>query len=149
EVASFYDRDKYTASLSDHREQTNFGVVTPGCGIVLSMTMLISGGLRGVDSVLRAMIDNELLPSLAFFGVILLASVVLTMPFQWYATFVIEERYGFNRTTVRTFILDKLKGYALAALIGGGLLALLIYLINAIGPDFWIWFAVVASLFVL
>jgi len=149
EVASFYDRDKYTASLSYHREQTNFGFVTSGFGFVLSMTMLLSGGFGWVDSVLRATIDNEMLLSLAFFGVIFLASDVLTMPFQWYATFVIEERYGFNRTTVRTFLLDKLKGYALAALIGGGLLALLIYLINVIGPDFWIWFALVASLFVL
>src|SRR5690606_1572160 len=149
EVASFYDRDKYTASLSYHREQTNFGFVTSGFGFVLSMTMLLSGGFGWVDSVLRATIDNEMSLSLAFFGVIFLASDVLTMPFQWYATFVIEERYGFNRTTVRTFLLDKLKGYALAALIGGGLLALLIYLINAIGPDFWIWFALVASLFVL
>lgn len=149
EVASFYDRDKYTASLSYHREQTNFGFVTSGFGFVLSMIMLLSGGFGWVDSVLRTMIDNEMLLSLAFFGVIFLASDVLTMPFQWYATFVIEERYGFNRTTVRTFLLDKLKGYALAALIGGGLLALLIYLINVIGPDFWIWFAVVASVFVL
>lgn len=149
EVASFYDRDKYTASLSYHREQTNFGFVTSGFGFVLSMIMLLSGGFGWVDSVLRTMIDNEMLLSLAFFGVIFLASDILTMPFQWYATFVIEERYGFNRTTVRTFLLDKLKGYALAALIGGGLLALLIHLINAIGPNFWIWFAVVASLFVL
>jgi len=62
---------------------------------------------------------------------------------------VIEERYGFNRTTVKTFVLDKLKGYVLAALIGGGLLALLIYLIQVIGPAFWIWFAMVASVFAL
>src|SRR5690606_19242765 len=149
EVASFYDRDKYTASLSYHREQTNFGFVTSGFGFVLSMIMLLSGGFGWVDSVLRTMIDNEMLLSLAFFGVIFLASDVLTMPFQWYATFVIEERYGFNQTTVKTFFLDKLKGYALAALIGGGLLALLIYLVSVIGPTFWIWFAVVASLFVL
>src|SRR5690606_3726400 len=73
----------------------------------------------------------------------------LTLPFQWYATFVIEERYGFNRTTLQTFITDKLKGYLLAALIGGGLLALLIYLVRAIGPDFWIWFALIASAFIV
>lgn len=84
-----------------------------------------------------------------FFGVVGLASDILTLPFQWYATFVIEERYGFNRTTLQTFITDKLKGYLLAALIGGGLLALLIYLVRAIGPDFWIWFALIASAFIV
>ncbi len=62
---------------------------------------------------------------------------------------MIEEKYGFNNTTVRTFFLDKVKGYLLAALIGAPLLSLLIYLVRAIGPDFWIWFAVIASAFIL
>lgn len=149
EVASFYDRDKYIGSLSYHRDQTNFGFITSGFGFVLSMAMLLFGGFGWVDGLLRTVTDNEMVLALVFFGTILLASDILTMPFQWYATFVIEERYGFNRTTVRTFLLDKLKGYALGALIGGGLLALLIYLIRVIGPNFWIWFAAVASLFVL
>lgn len=149
EVASFYDRDKYIGSLSYHRDQTNFGFITSGFGFVLSMAMLLFGGFGWVDGLLRTVTDNEMVLALVFFGTIFLASDILTMPFQWYATFVIEERYGFNRTTVRTFLLDKLKGYALGALIGGGLLALLIYLIRVIGPNFWIWFAAVASLFVL
>src|SRR5690606_7284326 len=149
EVAAFYDRDKYIRSLSYHRDQTNFGFVTSGFGFLLSVSMLAFGGYGWVDSVLRSLISNEMLLALAFFGIMFLASDILTTPFQWYATFVIEERYGFNQTTVKTFFLDKLKGYALAALIGGGLLALLIYLVSVIGPTFWIWFAVVASLFVL
>src|SRR5690606_31997841 len=69
--------------------------------------------------------------------------------FQLYSTFVIEEKYGFNKTTVRTFFLDKVKGYLLAALIGAPLLARLIYRVRAICPDFWIWFAVIASAFTL
>ena len=71
------------------------------------------------------------------------------LPFQLYATFVIEEKYGFNKTTMGTFFLDKLKGYFLAALIGAPLLALLIYLIGKIGPGFWVWFALIASAFVI
>ncbi len=149
EVAAFYDREKYVRSLAYHRDQTNFGFITSAFGFVLSMTMLITGGFGWVDGLLRPFIDNDMLLALAFFGVIFLASDILTMPFQLYATFVIEGRYGFNRTSVRTFFLDKLKGYVLAAVIGGGLLALLIYLVRVIGPNFWIWFAVVASLFVL
>lgn len=149
EVRAFYDSDKYVRSLAYHRDQTNFGFITSGFGFVLSMIMLITGGFGWVDGLLRTVVDNEIVLALVFFGTIFLASDILSLPFQWYGTFVIEERYGFNRTTVRTFITDKLKGYLLAGLIGGGLLALLIYLIQIIGPTFWIWFAAVASMFVL
>lgn len=149
EVRAFYDSDKYVRSLAYHRDQTNFGFITSGFGFVLSMIMLITGGFGWVDGLLRTVVDNEIVLALVFFGTIFLASDILSLPFQWYGTFVIEERYGFNRTTVRTFITDKLKGYLLAGLIGGGLLALLIYLIQIIGPTFWIWFAAVASIFVL
>jgi STE24 endopeptidase len=62
---------------------------------------------------------------------------------------VIEEKYGFNKTTVKTFIADKLKGYLLGAIVGGGLLSLLIYLIQLLGPSFWIWFALIAAAFIL
>jgi STE24 endopeptidase len=79
----------------------------------------------------------------------MIASDILTIPFQWYSTFVIEEKYGFNKTTTKTFVVDKLKGYLLTAIIGGGLISALIYLVMVIGPNFWIWFSVLASLFVL
>jgi STE24 endopeptidase len=55
----------------------------------------------------------------------------------------------FNKTTTKTFILDKLKGYVLGAVIGGALLSILIYLINSLGPDFWIWFGLLAASFIL
>jgi len=79
----------------------------------------------------------------------MLASDILTIPFQWCSTFVIEEKYGFNKTTLKTFITDKLKGYLPAAFVGGSLLSALIYLIQTIGPNFRIWFSVLAAIFVL
>jgi STE24 endopeptidase len=94
-------------------------------------------------------LHGEITLALGFFAILMLASDLLTLPFQWYGTFVIEEKYGFNKTTVRTFITDKLKGYLLTAIIGGGLLSALIYLVDTIGPNFWIWFSAIAALFVL
>jgi STE24 endopeptidase len=111
--------------------------------------MLAGGGFGWIDSLLRPYFENEILLALAFFAVLMLASDILTIPFQWYSTFVIEEKYGFNKTTTKTFVVDKLKGYLLAAIIGGGLISTLIYLVKAMGPNFWIWFSVLASLFVL
>lgn len=149
EVAEFYDRDRYTKSLQYHRDLTRFSFASSGFGFLLSMFMLLTGGFGWVDDFLRDYIQHEIVLALAFFGVLMLASDVLTLPFQLYSTFVIEEKYGFNKTSAGTFVTDKLKGYLLAALIGGPLIALLIYLINALGPSFWLVFAAVASLFIL
>jgi STE24 endopeptidase len=110
---------------------------------------LAFGGFGWLDDVLRAYIQNEIFLALTFFGVLMIASDIITIPFQWYSTFVIEEKYGFNKTTPKIFIVDKLKGYLLSALIGGPLIAVLIYLIQYIGPNFWMWFALIAAGFML
>lgn len=149
EVEAFYDKEKYLKSLAYHRDQTKFSFITAAFSFILAVAMLSLGGFGWLDNLLRSYIQHEILLALAFFGVLMVASDLLTIPFQWYSTFVIEERYGFNRMTVKTFITDKLKGYVLSAVIGGGLLSLLIYLVRLIGPDFWIWFALIASAFVL
>jgi STE24 endopeptidase len=149
DIAAFYDRTQYLKSLTYHRELTNFSFITSAFSFLLSIGMLLSGGFGWLDAVLRGSIQNEIFLALAFFGILMLASDILTIPFQLYSTFVIEEKYGFNKTTPRIFIVDKLKGYLLAAVIGAPLLALMIYLIQTIGPGFWIWFATIASLFIL
>lgn len=149
EVALFYDRSRYVQSLEYHRELTRFSFVSSAFTFLLSMFMLLSGGFGWLDHLLREYADNEILLALLFFGVLMLASDLLTLPFQLYSTFVIEEKYGFNKTTHATFFADKLKGYGLAFVIGAPLLALLIYLIQSIGPLFWIWFAILASAFIL
>lgn len=149
EIASFYDREKYLKSLQYHRELTNFSFLTSAFGFVLSMIMLLAGGFGWVDGLLRGYIENQIVLALVFFAALAIASDILTIPFQLYSIFVIEEKYGFNKTTVKTFITDKLKGYLLGALIGAPLIALLIYFIQVIGPNFWIWFAIIASAFIL
>lgn len=149
EIASFYDRDKYLRSMQYHRELTRFSFLTSTFSFIVSFCMLALGGFGWLDIFLRDFIQDDILLTLAFFGILMLASDLISIPFQWYSTFVIEEKYGFNKTTVGTFISDKLKGYLLGALIGGALISLMLYLIQQIGQDFWIWFSIVAALFVL
>lgn len=149
EIESFYNKEKYLKSLEYQRVQARFSFLTSAFSFLLSLGMLLLGGFGWIDGLLRPLISNEVFLALAFFGVIMIASDLLTLPFQWYSTFVIEEKFGFNKTTRKTFIADKLKGYVLGALVGGGLLALLIYLVNTIGPDFWIWFGLIAAAFIL
>ena len=149
EIASFYDREKYLKSLDYHSEQTKFGFLTSAFGFCLSLLMLLSGGFGMFDGFLRPFFQNEIALALVFFGMLAIASDVLTLPFQWYSTFIIEEKFGFNKTTAKTFILDKLKGYLLGAVVGGSLVAALIYLIQKIGPGFWIIFGLIAAAFIL
>ena len=149
EIESFFEREKYLKSLAYNRERTKFSFITSAFGFALSMGMLISGGFGWIDGILRPLAQNEILLALAFFGILMLASDILTIPFQCYSTFVIEEKYGFNKTSIKTFITDKLKGYVLGAVVGGALVALLIYMIQAIGPSFWIWFSIIAAVFIL
>jgi len=149
EVAGFYNQEKYVKSLEYHRELTNFGFVTAAFGFALSLFMLLFGGFGLLDQWLRLYLHDTIALALVFFGVLALFSDLLTLPFQLHSTFVIEEKYGFNKTTLKTFIADKLKGYLLGAIIGGIMLAILITLVQKIGPDFWIWFGLIASLFIL
>jgi STE24 endopeptidase len=149
EIESFYEKEKYVKSLAYHRERTKFSFLTSAFGFLLSALMLLLGGFGWLDSLLRIYLHHEILLALAFFGVLMLTSDILTIPFQWYSTFVIEEKYGFNKTTIKTFITDKLKGYVLGVLVGGGLLSLLIYLVQMLGPSFWIWFSIIAATFIL
>ena len=149
EIASFYDKEKYLQSLAYHREQTRFSFLTSAFGFVVSFGMLLFGGFGWIDALLRPYFSHEIPLALGFFAVIIIGSDLLTLPFQWHSTFGIEEKYGFNKTTVKTFVMDKLKGYLLGGLIGGALLALLIVSINRIGPGFWVWFGLLAAAFVL
>ncbi len=146
-VEGFYNKEKYQKSLDYQKDQTHFSFIIAAFSFLLSLGMLVFGGFGWVDSVLRPFFTNEIILALIFFGSIIITSDILTIPFQWYGTFVIEEKYGFNKTTVKTFIADKLKGYLLGALVGSALLSVLIYLINSIGPNFWIWFALLSAAF--
>jgi STE24 endopeptidase len=149
EVAAFYNKDKYLRSLEYQGAKTKFSFFRGAFNFLVSISMLIFGGFGYVDTLLRPYIHNETLLALTFFGVILLASDILSLPFQVYSTFVIEERFGFNKTTAGTFIADKLKGYIIGGVIGAALLSVLIFLVNRFGPNFWILFGIVASVFIL
>ncbi len=149
EIAGFYDEKKYLKSLEYHREQTYFSFLTSAFSLCLSLLMLLLGGFGWLDGVLRNYFTSPTPLALTFFAILAIASDVITIPFQWYSVFVIEEKFGFNKTTTKTFIADKLKGYLLGAIIGGVLLSALIYLIEKIGPGFWVWFAFIAAGFIL
>jgi len=149
EAEGIYTEEKYKASIAYQRDQSSFGFVSAIFSFVLSGSMLLFGGFGWLDSMLRGYVDNQIVLALVFFGVIFIVSDVLTLPFQYYSTFVIEEKHGFNKTTIKTFILDKIKGYLLGAVIGGVLVYVLLSLILNMGENFWLVFWAIATVLVL
>ena len=149
EVKGIYDEEKYKKSIAYSKANNKFGLITSTFSFILSFILLATGFFGWFDAWVSSFFNNEIIISLAFFGILFLASDILNIPFQIYDTFVIEEKFGFNKTTPKTFIFDKIKGYLLTALLGGIILFALLKLIDLFGPNFWIWFWVVISLFIL
>ncbi len=138
ELEGIYDQEKYSRSQQYLKVNTRFSQVTESFNFVLVMAMLVFGGFAFLDNWIRQFTENPILLALLFFGILGFIADILGTPFSVYATFVIEQRFGFNKTTVKTFILDKLKGWLLAILIGGGLLSLVVWIYGATGQWFWL-----------
>ncbi|MCP4312955.1 MAG: M48 family metallopeptidase [Bacteroidetes bacterium] len=147
ELKGIFDDDEYRKSQLYKRDNTRFSLITSTLSLLVMGLVFFLGGFGWLDRWLSGFISNYILFVLAFFGILSLAGDILTTPFALYGTFVIEERYGFNRTTIKTFILDKFKGWLLGGIIGGGLLALITWIYILTGPWFWIIVLGVVTLF--
>ena len=135
-----YDFEEYEKSQRYKKTRYTFGVISSTFSFVLLLAFLLLDGFDFIDSIARSWFDNNILIGLVFFGIILIGSDILSLPFSYYSTFVIEEKFGFNKMTKKTFFLDKLKGWGMTIFLGGGILALIIWFYQWAGDDFW-WYA--------
>lgn len=148
EVIDIYDDEKYKKSIAYAKANNKFGLLTSTFSFLLSFVLIAIGFFGWFDGQVQMFVNSPELTSLIFFAILFLASDMLNIPFQLYDTFVIEEKFGFNKTTPKIFVVDKLKGYLLTGIIGGLILYILLRLINLFGPDFWIYFWIVISAFI-
>lgn len=148
-MKGYYDEEKYAKSQAYQRTNGKFGLFSSSFSFILSIGLLYFGGFGWIDALVGTWVSTPMMQSLVFFGVLFIASDILGIPFSLYGTFVIEEKFGFNKTTPKTFILDKIKGYALTIIVGGGVLWVLLYLIQTIDADFWWYFWIVIAGFIL
>ena len=148
-LAGIFDQEKYNKSQGYHQELNRFGNFTSTLSFVGMFLVLYFGIFGDLNDWLKPFAPNELVLSLLFFGVLYFASDLLMIPFSVYSTYVIEAKFGFNKTTVKTFILDKLKGYLLTVIIGGLIVSILLYLIWVLGSQFCIYFWGVITVFIL
>jgi STE24 endopeptidase len=139
ELQDVYDDDEYKRSQKYKATNQRFSNITSGFSLVITLAFFFLDGFEFVDNIARSYSSNSIVIALLFFGIIMLASDIITTPFAYYKTFVIEERFGFNKTTKKTFILDKIKGWVMMIILGGGILALIIWFYEATGEHFWLY----------
>lgn len=149
EFDGVYDRDQYARSQEYTRVQTRFSLVQSTVSLVVTLGFILAGGFNLIDLVARSFGYSTIATGLLFTGLLGLLSAGLNLPFSIYSTFVIEQRFGFNKTTVATFILDLLKGLLLAILLGGPLLAVILWFFEFSGGWAWLYCWAAATAFIL
>ncbi len=147
ELNDVYNEEEYYRSQSYKKENYKFSLITSTFTILITLSFFIFKGFAWVDQVARDINDNEIIITLIFFGIIMLGSDIISTPFAFYQNFIIEEKYGFNKSTKKLFFTDKLKGWLLSILIGGGILALIVWFYQKTGENFWIYTWVFIGIF--
>jgi len=147
ELDDVYDDEAYKKSQAYKAVNYKFGLLTSSFSFVLTLAFLLLDGFEYVDNIARNYSENPIIIALIFFGIIMLASDILTTPFSYYKTFVIEEQFGFNKTTRKTFILDKLKGLVMTIILGGGIISLIVWFYQVTRDQFWLYAWGIVTLF--
>ena len=135
-----YDRGKYARSQSYLRDRTRFGIFSSTFSLLLILVVIHTGLFGVLDQFVRVQTIQPILAGLLFFGIIFIIQDIISLPFSIYSTFVIEEKFEFNRTTPKTFVIDKLKGYALTVILGSAVIVPILFFFERFGPRGW-WIA--------
>ncbi len=145
----YLSQEKLIQSKAYQSDNFRFGLISGIFSFALTVLFISKGWFGAIDQWVEGLVPGPLSQSLVFFGVVFIGSDILSLPFDYYSTFVIEEKYGFNKTKVKTFFLDKLKGYLLSIIVGGGLLLVFLWLVHQMGKDFWWQFWAIAAVFMV
>jgi len=149
-LRDIYDPEKYARQQDYFRTNSRFGMLSSSFSFVIILVMITCGGFIFVDNIVQQYIQNPIGTPILFFGILFFANDVLNIPFELYDTFVIEQKFGFNKITPKLYIFDKLKGLGMTIIMGGGILFVVIWIYTLTPEYFWLlaWAVVTAfSLF--
>ncbi|WP_291868418.1 M48 family metallopeptidase [Maribacter sp.] len=139
ELKDVFNEEEYHKSQEYKKANYRFGLISSTFSLLLTLSFLTLGGFHFIDQWVASITDNDIIKALLFFGIILIGSDVITTPFSYYQTFVIEEKFGFNKSTLPLFFMDKIKGWIMMVVLGGSLLALIIWFFQWAGSNFWLY----------
>jgi len=148
-MKDFYPEDKYLKAKNYSKEKGKVSLISSTLSTLITLLFLVFDGYGWLDNFISLYYDIPFLKSGIFFLVLFILSDFISIPFSCYNTFIIEEKYGFNKTTVKTFVLDKIKGYLLTLIVGGILLFGAIYIVSLLENGFWVWLWVSLSFILL
>ena len=151
EFQGVFDGETYARSQAYTRAATRFDLLRSTVNLALVLAVWQLGGFEWVDRLVRSAGYGPVATGLLFMGTLGLATTVLGLPFRLYGTFVLESRFGFNRTTVATFVADFFKGLVLTIVFGGTLMTGILFFFGWAGSLAWLWcwFAATAFLMVV
>lgn len=139
ELKDVYPEDEYRKSMEYKKTNHRFSTITSIFSLLVTLAFFFFEGFKWVNDIATNISDNPIIVGLIFFGIIMIGSDIINTPFGYYKNFVIEEKFGFNKMTKATFFLDKIKGLLMMAIVGGGILALIIWFYHIAGPGFWLY----------
>ncbi len=145
----YCDAEKYAESQAYTRANTRFGLVTASVDTWLTIGFIVVGGFAWVDDLARSLSLGPILTGLCFMAILAFLSDLISTPMSLYRTFVIEERFGFNKMTLRMYFTDKVKGMVIGALLGGALLAAILFFFETAGRYAWLYAWALATGFVI
>lgn len=148
-LAGIYDEDKYNRQQDYFRTNARFGLLTGTFSFIVILMMYVLGGFGWLDRMVQMWTEHVMLQSLFFFGILFIINDLINIPFDWYHTFVIEERFEFNKVTPSIFITDKLKSWGISLLIGGLILSAIIWIYTLTPEYFWLLAFAVTTIFSL
>ena len=148
ELSDVYEEEDYLKSQNYKKANDRFSSIASSISLVVTLFFFYLDGFAFVDEWARTFSDNTIIIALLFFGSIMFVSDLLSTPFNYYHTFIIEEKFGFNKTTLKTFLVDKIKGWLISAILGGLLLSTIIWFYEAVGSNFWLYAWGIIAVFV-
>ncbi|MFC2045207.1 M48 family metallopeptidase [Chloroflexota bacterium] len=148
-IGGIYKPDEYRNSQEYTRVYTRFELLHGSVNLAVILAFWFSGGFNYLDQLVRTWEVSPIISGLLYVGILVIGYSLITLPFSVYATFVIEERFGFNRTSPRTFLFDHLKSTGLSILIGGSLLAGVLALFEHTGASAWLYGWLAAAVFIV
>jgi STE24 endopeptidase len=138
EFQGVYDDEKYAKSQRYLKDNTRFDQMQSHIMLPLTIAFIVLGGFRWINGIAQNTSEYMVLQGLAFGGILIVLSQIVGLPFSIYSTFVIEEKYGFNKTTAKTFVADIIKGLFLTVLLGAPVFALILWIFSSVSQA-WLW----------
>jgi len=145
----WYDADRYRKSQEYLMVNTRFGWIVSSLGLVVFLVFWFSKGFPLVDRWVQTYHQGPVITGIIYIGVLVILKTLISLPFSIYSTFVIEERFGFNKTTWSTFMTDLIKGLVLAVILGGPLLAGILAFFEYTGQGAWLYCWIAVALYML